>query len=157
MIKIQDNRLHHGGMSFLLPDGFYLATAQDVEREHGMTFYSEDKTFFLAVEFWEGEETAEGHMKAYRQAYIDAMEVLYGDKHPEVEPIKAYGLNGLKGFALKHDDGFCAYFDAVGDSNIHLCFYIETTGKGMEENANIDEILARQEVRVFLANMKAEQ
>ncbi len=149
MLKIENNRLHYGGISFNMPNGLYVDTDTAVVYENGFEFKPQDKSFRIFFTFIEYEETTEKYIKMQRQSRIEADSCIYGDNPPYVKPIKKIKLNELEGFVFLYKDNVEAYFDSGDKSNIHLSVYIETKC--------IDEVLSRQDVKEFFAGIKIEK
>ena len=157
MLKIQNNRMHYGGVSFSLPNRMYLETAPALEYENGMEFYAEDKSFSITFGFTEYEETAEENIKKLLQSI--EVENDSGRKPPSLDDIKPFKINELNGFALLYGCGLDVYFDSANKSNIHPYLYIDKTrmDDGSYMDISIDEILNRPGVQDFFADIRVEK
>ena len=88
MLQFKNGKLHTQGCSFLLPEGFYLATELDLEHENGVTLWTPDKSAMIELDIHEeAEDTREGLLALF--------ETDSGLK-PLAE-IQAVTVNGLRG------------------------------------------------------------
>lgn len=153
MFKIQNNRLYYGGISFSLPTGLYLDTANEMGyNDCNIAFCPQDHSFRIMLVFLTYNETTESYVKSERQSHIEADHFIYGDHHPKITSIQQIKLNDLNGFAYMTYSNVHAHFDSAHKNNIHLYIYVE-----IAKSKCIEEVLARQEVKDFFADIKMEE
>lgn len=145
MIYFKNGRLNKNGMSFAVPDGFYLDTNAEEAREDGVRLMSFDEVYTVEL-LWEETEM---------EAWEELNDILDDGEFQVVFPIATVTVNGLKGaHATYHSGGYGYYelrLDIKTDENESYNFVVLicTDKKGL-----IDQICQRREVQELINSIR---
>jgi len=141
MLQFKDGRFHAYGISFQLPEGFYLDTAPDLESECGIVAWSPGEDYQVE---WDFVEEKEDPPTFFQRFFLpgSGMELL-----SKIEPC---ALNNLAGCKVIYCSGKCEYFEtrfSVKD-NVQLMLLIHT------DRHKIKDVLELAEVRAILEDIR---
>lgn len=101
MIQIKNGRLQKYGLSFALPEGFFLETQSEVGQEDGLEFWSEDETLQMHIDFFCDEENSEETLKSW----FLPDSVTGSFNFVLLEPISPVSLDGISGYTAIYRSG----------------------------------------------------
>ncbi len=88
MLQFKNGRLYTQGCSFLLPEGFHLATELDLEHENGVTLWTPDKSAMIELDIYDGPESTQKGLEALFE---------HGSGLKPLRKIRPVAVNGLPG------------------------------------------------------------
>lgn len=146
MLLYREGRFYTKGVSFKLPDGFYLVTEPETTSEELLSMTDAKEEYSV---IWQTVEECEG-TKEELEEIIDPKEG-YG----YIGEIESIEHNGLRGHQLRYrsDSGereYCERRYQLSD-DIHFVVIIYT-----EKETGIEEVLSREEVKDILDSIRAE-
>ncbi len=148
MLRIKNNRICKGNVSFELPEGLVIDVTTDAVSQDGMVFVSPEENYTLVFDFEDGSITP-------YQSLISAKQEMGYPECGEIISIQRYGL-----------DVCCCYYRSgnnefyeeqfktpiTEDNNSRLTIYVESKNKMKD----IDEILNLHEVKAFFDGITVE-
>lgn len=142
VFKKEKFRLKYGGLSFVIPNGFYVG-ANDCA--NGLTLLSADQSYEIDFNFFPYDHSIHREL-------IEKLEYL-----DRLSPVNEFEMNQIKGvYALYVDRGdecFSACFEsAAKGSNIHL----EMDVRPVVQGKSIYEVLAHPVFKKFMKSIRKE-
>lgn len=93
MLRIKNNRICKGNVSFELPEGLVIDVTTDAVSQDGMVFVSPEDNYTLVIDFGDGSITP-------YQSLISAKQEMGYPEYGEIVSIQRCGL-----------DGYCCYYN----------------------------------------------
>lgn len=145
MLQYKNGRLYGNGVSFEIPEGFFIEPNPGVALMDGIMLFSPDKKFWVQYEFQKMESAHDG------------LHVLLSDFEGTVlNPITPLEINGLNGYCASYLDGTYSYyearFDILPEDSEHTTFLFII---GVRRFA-LDEILSSPEYQRALHSFRKE-
>lgn len=102
MLQFKDGKFHAYGLSFALPDGFYLDSDPDTPYEYGLCCCSPDETIYYGI-----------YVDCEHEDLREGIELLFepGSGMYQTSEIRPVVLNGLAGFEVTFYDRECDYYE----------------------------------------------
>ena len=120
MLQYKNHRVHFEGVSFQIPDGFFLDSTYGEESDNTIHLYSSDETFTLELRVEEDCDGAEAELES-----------VISDLSPTVVyPIAPITVNGLSGHHATYRNRRTQYYEAWFDvdDGVALSMVVETKG-----------------------------
>jgi hypothetical protein len=127
MLHFQNGRFYTHGVSFAIPDGFFLETEPEFVHQYGFSAWTSDRSFFVE---WDIEENCIGTEKELNHLFLESLNV---KQLSRIQPITVNGLLGHQIFynkwnkcyfevrlSLKDGAEFVFLVSRVGEKNIFL-------------------------------------
>ena len=149
MLLYENGRFHFGGISFAIPNGFFLETDPEMSLKDGIEVYGPDKSFSVELSLYAEEKCT----KSFLRDVVKEMEC------PVIERLSYVELNGLHGHHVTYGGEertsyYEARFNLPGDYEDYTQFSILTTTKG--DNVKIQDVKQRKDYQELIQSIQRE-
>lgn len=103
MLHFKDGKFHAPGVSFAIPDGFFLDTETESQYEYGLNYFSPKQDIYFSI--FVDEEC--GDIQEEMEELLEPGSGLYLQG-----AITPYNRNGLAGYESRYTDGEHDYYEA---------------------------------------------
>lgn len=140
MLLYKNNRFHIGGVSFIIPDGFYVRTDPPVEYENGFYLVAPDSSYQLSVNAC---NTPSPALKELRSFF----------REKEISPFQWNNLTGYVGKTRYKTEEFAeTQFDLASNPDGCTRFKIEIV---TSTRVGLKRVMASESCRTFMQNLRA--